>query len=153
MFILRPLCNLITLLFTTFLCLCSSLTGKFLSFSTKIHELTLSFLFLELKFTFKKGSDSEFLVFLGALAWDRGDEIIETEVRFLLFEDEVNVCIFEHHFLSFFCQFLKFFVHILDSVETVLVFKVLGDAFELLIVGKGSEKLFIIGFELERIGL
>lgn len=105
-----------------------------------------------LKCTFKKGSDSEFFVFLRALTRDGCDEIVERKVWFLLFEDEVHVGVFEEHFLSFFGKLLELLVHVFDSVETVLEFGVLGNGLKFMVVGKSGEELFIIGLELERIG-
>lgn len=62
------------------------------------------------------------------------------------------MCVFKEHFLSFFGEFLQFLVHVLDSVETVLEFGVLGDGFEFIVVGKSREELFIIGLEFKGIG-
>jgi hypothetical protein len=86
---------------------------------------------------------------LRGLARHRSYKIVEREIGFLLFEDEVHVRVLEEHFLSFFGKLLKLLVHVFDSVEPVLVFGELGDCLKFMVVGKSGKELFIIGLELK----
>jgi hypothetical protein len=60
--------------------------------------------------------------------------------------------IFEQYLLTFFSQLLQLLVHVLDAVEAVLELGVLRNGLK--VTGRQSgEKLFVVRFQLERVGL